>query len=249
MKKPFPPRAGGAQGGGCTYRFLKWAAFVLLLLLILVPVQSQDLQDPNEATASPLSATESEVRSGTPAVAVDPQMQAIYQGYDDTSRETPVDRQALESDMRSDDEGLWGTRFLWLAVFILLIVGCGWMMRRFLGGKINPPRGQIQVIASCPLSQRSRLFVVEVGNERFLIGEGGGNVSFISRLSSSPVPVEMPSVEEDRPEERTGSSFADRLREWEHSTSGQNVSGEVKTSLRLLETLTRRLRRSSEPDR
>ena len=186
------------------------------------------------------------------------EMYPIIQKLRDRMDETAGSSNNGEGESGTDDmngSGLEFSLLLWLMVLVVVIIGCGWMLRRFVGTSGKAPSGQIRVLASCSLSQRARLYIVQVGSQRFLIGEGGGSVSFLGSLPPSPDMQHPPDSESDvsvepvLAAEPESSTFADRLRQWEQSVAGQNVSGEVKASLRFLETLSRRLRRDPGADR
>jgi flagellar biosynthetic protein FliO len=228
--------------------------FVFLLMLALVAHQADGLENPADADvsmASPASGDGTSLqREAQPRGEPTPASEVIER----IGKIMDESAQTMGNGQRESDDGRAGERwgglnpgaFLWLAALVLAIVGGGWYLRRFVSGKVSNAGGQIRVVASCPLSPRSRVFIVEVGGERFLIGEGGGSVSLISRLESSSPSLNTPAVAaQDRPTEPVGVPFADRLRQWEQSVSGRSVSGEVKVSLRLLEALTRRLRRGA----
>jgi len=219
----------------------------------LVPLSAQDEQSSG-----------TDIRSGTPAAGIlsgdekkttDAQNNLLENIAKDYERlnSSPTGQNGTEAPSNLKDRetgGYWGPLF-GLAVVVGLILCSGWAVKRFLGGGVAVPRGKMRVIASCPLSQRSRLYIVEVEGERFLIGEGNSQVSLIGRLAAT---VESQNIDtehaDDAPatEDQAGlnPTFADRLREWERSVSGQSVSGEVRTSLRLMETLARRLRRGRD---
>ncbi len=209
------------------------------------------------SVATPVPATPSlseQIQESAKQMEMDPVIQKLRERMDETSGGTNNgDNESGPGDISGS--GLEFSLLLWLMVLVVVIIGCGWMLRRFVGTSGKAPSGQIRVLASCSLSQRARLYIVQVGSQRFLIGEGGGSVSFLGSLPPSP-DIERPpesesdaSVEPVLAAEPESSTFADRLRQWEQSVAGQNVSGEVKASLRFLETLSRRLRRDPGADR
>ncbi len=226
---------------------------LLLVFSFLVPLSAQDEQPSG-----------TEVRSETQAVGVAPGdddktsdtrnnlLENIAKDYDRLNASPAGQGETQKSpDLQDRQSGGYFGPLLGLAVVVALILCSGWAVKRFLGGSVAVPRGRIRVIASCPLSQRSRLYIIEVEGQRFLIGEGNGQVSLIGRLDTTAEPQNIDTGhtgEETTPEDQAGlnPTFADRLREWERSVSGQSVSGEVRTSLRLMETLARRLRRGRD---
>lgn len=226
---------------------------VFLLILAFVPVEAEEWADRDNAAVAAVrspsgtgSSLDGDAKPSAADSAFSPAIERIRQMMDESGGSVgndPTSEDDAEVEGEGGGPGL--AIFLWLAFVVVLIVGCAWALRRFVGGRIGNAGGQIRVVASCPLSPRSRLFVVEIGDDRFLVGEGGGSVSLITQLASPPATVNTPAAPQDRPMDPTDSTFADRLRQWEHSVSGRTVSGEVKASLRLVEALTRRLRRGA----
>jgi len=234
--------------------------FVMLATADVSPYSAAEDSSPISATAS-TPALESataplheQIHRAAQEMDMEPMIRELRNKMDQVSGNGDAgnDRDQAEIDSGS---GLDFSLFLWLTVLVGVILGCGWLLRRLMGTAVRRTGGQIRVLASCPLSQRSRLYIVEVGAQRFLIGEGGGTVSFISSLPPSPDIHSDDSMENDQPAETVSpvdserSTFADRLRQWEQSVGAQNVSGEVRASLRFLETLSRRLRRNPDANR
>lgn len=65
-----------------------------------------------------------------------------------------------------------------LALVVALIALCAWLLRRFGGAQLGNG-GQLQLLASLPLSQRERLALVEVDGRRLLLGIAPGQVSLL----------------------------------------------------------------------
>lgn len=56
-----------------------------------------------------------------------------------------------------------------LALIVVLIVGVGWLMRRFSGGPGMQNR-QLKIVAAISLGSRERIAVVQVGERQILVG-------------------------------------------------------------------------------
>ncbi len=71
-----------------------------------------------------------------------------------------------------------------LLVVLIMIVGAGWMMKRFgsLGGVSN---GNLKVVAGITVGQREKIVIVQAGEVQVLIGISPGNVRTLHVLEKN----------------------------------------------------------------
>lgn len=148
-----------------------------------------------------------------------------------------------------------GQMLMSLAFVISLGLAIAWVTKRYLLPRNAINNGFVDLIGSYPISQKSRLHVVRVGEEFFLLGESNTSISLIapidSPLSTATASASNTGASFKQPpangiDEDTIASFQERLSEWNQSLDGQNLSQEVRGSLSTLSNLSQRLKRKKE---
>ncbi|GAA3968995.1 flagellar biosynthetic protein FliO [Allohahella marinimesophila] len=71
-----------------------------------------------------------------------------------------------------------------LALIIVLIVGVGWMMRRFSGGTGVQNR-QLKIVAAISLGSREKIAVVQVGERQILVGITAQQINTLLELDQT----------------------------------------------------------------
>ncbi len=188
-------------------------------------------------------------------------LSGIYSAYGD-SPETSDIRAQNQTDTQPNNEnmlGYMGKMLISLAFVILLVLGFAWFAKRYIVKDRTLGGSHIHLLASYALSQKSQVHLLRVGQECFLVGEGGSSLTMLSK-------VELPSgsrssmsalnaQDEDYNEGNTLSretgeqteSFGERLSQWQSALQDKDMSQEVRNSLLLLGNLTQRLRKKGGP--
>jgi flagellar protein FliO/FliZ len=76
---------------------------------------------------------------------------------------------------------------LGLALVVGLVLGAAWLVRRLspsLGGRST----LLRVVSSCPVGQRERVVVVEVGEQWLVVGVAAGSVTALATLPKGTAP-------------------------------------------------------------
>jgi len=138
-----------------------------------------------------------------------------------------------------------GEMLMSLAFVILLALGLAWGAKRYLIKKRTLGGEHIDLLATYTLSQKSQIHLVRVGEEFFLIGEGGSTLSLISQIN---LPAGLPpavATPKSAPVDggQLTPSFSERLSQWHTALQNRNLQQEVKTSLLLLGGLSKRLQK------
>lgn len=141
-----------------------------------------------------------------------------------------------------------GQTLISLAFVIFLILAFAWLTKKYLVKTAALGGGYIDLLGSFSLSPKSKIHLVRVGNEHYLLGEGANSVSLISRINASAAPLqeeELPlPLPDDDPQPLT--SFGDRLKDWQGALEGKSIRPQVNASLLLLGALSKRLKRKGE---
>ena len=175
---------------------------------------------PTQTPATAAKATVAEVSPVTEEY--DPVIMAIRQGMEDPGgKQNPATNQ---SELFSKNEGesivrQIGNVFICLAVVISIVLGSAWTAKKYLLRKTIFGGGHISYLSSFPLSQKSKLHLIKVGDEVFLIGEGNNQLSLISKIdwNGTPAPEnkQISDIEEREQTETTGDgSFKSKLAQW-----------------------------------
>lgn len=134
-----------------------------------------------------------------------------------------------------------------LAFVILLGLTIAWALKKYfikshtLGGEY------IERLGSYALSQKSKVHLLRVGSEFYLVGEGGNSVSLISKVDLSQ--AKTISETEAAPILEPGvapANFKNSLSHWQKSLENQEISQEVNASLHFLKGLSQRLKRKGD---
>lgn len=146
-----------------------------------------------------------------------------------------------------------GQMLISLAFVILLGLSLAWIFRRYFVKKHSLGGRHIEWMGSYALSPKSKVHLIRVGGEHFLIGEGNNSVSLISKveidLESSPSVDSYPLDEEEPLSAKSlyaEGGFHTQLSQWQNSLENQGLRQEVNASLLFLKGLTQRLRRKGE---
>ena len=127
-----------------------------------------------------------------------------------------------------------------LAVVVLLLLVCAALARRFLGPRLGLPGEEMRLVTSMSLSAKSKVHIIDVSGQRYLVGEGAGQLSLIAPLGEAEIESPPDDGGEDGPP--PGGSFVSRFQAWQQQTGKQGSSAEVRASLLLIDGLCRRLR-------
>jgi len=106
----------------------------------------------------------------------------------------------------ADLAGSVGQMFFGLAVVIVVLVGCLWLLKR-LGAPRGSARG-LKVLGATPVGPRERVVLVEVGQKVLVLGVAPGRVTALDSLSADQLGTPDPSM----PVAETG-GFAQRLKQ------------------------------------
>ncbi|MEW6235670.1 MAG: flagellar biosynthetic protein FliO [Candidatus Omnitrophota bacterium] len=246
-------------------RWLTDWAVVALILLALVSSASAAQKDVKAKTAARqenLSSPSSLAASASPALGTSPLAKSgddVFQAVLNAMNGLPSGGQTanppreLITNVQGESAMKYAGRMLMsLAFVVLLVLALAWAAKRFILKKHTLGGGHIDLLASYALSQKSQVHLIRTCGETFLIGDGGGALSLISKVEFPSHPDEAPSQdlfsdsdEEINPllEPPAIRSFDERLTNWQKSLDEQNLSQEVKASLLLLGGLSERLRR------
>ncbi len=138
------------------------------------------------------------------------------------------------------DTGAILRTFGWLAFIIVLLFIVAAILKKWLGHRLGTPGHALQLVSSMAVSPKSKVHIVEADGQRFLIGEGNNQLTRIADLGPAqhaPEPEYDEAIPETAPQ-----GFSSRIQAWQQSLSGQTSSRELRTSLQLIDGLTRRLR-------
>ncbi len=141
----------------------------------------------------------------------------------------------------------FGKMLISLAFVILFALGLAWLAKRFVVKNRTLGGNYIDRLGSYALSQKSQIHLIRVGDEYYLIGEGGNTVSLISQvnLPQSAVDESIQSESGMENQQHVSPSFGEKLSQWQSALEGKNMQKEVQASLLLLGGLTQRLRKKA----
>lgn len=180
---------------------------------------------------------------------------ALQTAWDDLSAEgntnTVTDRSTQNTNNGVSSTKYIGQMLMSLSLVILMALSLAWGFKRFVLKNRTLGGGHINLLASYALSQKSKVHLLQVGEECFLVGEGNNALSLISKVNllnevetHNQNDYDLESYEEESAlKDDSFTSFEDRLSGWQQSLNEQNLSQEMKTSLLLLGGLSERLRR------
>ncbi len=211
---------------------------------------SADVATSVTSTTNAISASPESVTNASPST------KDIFQAVKNAMGNNPNETGTTQSELFENNQGestrkYIGRMLMSLAFVILLALSIAWAMKRYVLKNRSLGGGHIQLLTSYNLSQKSRVHLLKVGEEFLLVGEGGNNLTLISRVNLSPSEVNHSFTEEleeeSTPQPATNTKdfapFHERLSQWQNSLDDQNLNQEVKASLLLLGGLSQRLRR------
>ncbi len=221
-----------------------------------VTLDSESSKDDIQGASSSLTKIKDtfsgKINSATPSQATEDKVfAALQKEMDKTDGKTGSALIGSENSYDSDTSTTqsFGQMLISLAFVILMVLAFAWLAKKFIAKNRSFGGGFIEVLGSHSLSQKSKVHLVQVGYERFLIGEGNNSVSLISKVESElPAPKEEVSPIQNEEESRHMASFDNRLNEWQTALQGGTVHRELADSLSILGGLTKRLRRKKVQD-
>lgn len=203
---------------------------------------------PTPVASTPAKANITNITSATSA-SDDSLIQAIRQGMDGQSAQP--NKAASPSALFIQNEGesiirQIGKVFISLAFVITIALGSAWAAKKYLIKKPLFGGGYITYLSSYPLSQKSKLHLVKVGEETFLIGEGINQLTLISKIESPETLTKenrnlLEKEDQELSDTPTDNSFKSKLANWHKSLDNQSIQEEVKNSLLVLGALSKRL--------
>lgn len=96
-----------------------------------------------------------------------------------------------------------GKTSLALIVVLVLILGCAWLLRRVQQGQ-GYGSIPIRVIGSQVVGQRERIMVVDVEDQRLVVGVTPSSINLLTQLEQKPLPEAAPLLK---------GSFAERFQQ------------------------------------
>ncbi|MBN2328364.1 MAG: flagellar biosynthetic protein FliO [Candidatus Omnitrophica bacterium] len=166
-------------------------------------------------------------------------------GSEDSTHRLDAEEADLSSDRDPSLMRSMGQMFISLAFVILLGLAAAWIFKRFFGKSYSLGGGYIVWLGSYALSQKSKIHLIRVGRQHFLVGEGANSISSISPVeletNEASAPEAMDDDSPDNPHDASP-SFQNNLSQWQNSLESQDMRQEVNASLLVLKGLTRRLR-------
>lgn len=106
----------------------------------------------------------------------------------------------------TDLAGSVGQMFFGLAVVIVVLVACLWLLKR-LGAPRGSARG-LKVLGATPVGPRERVVLVEVGHKVLVLGVGPGQVNMLDTLTADELSLPEAATRSDEP-----AGFAQRLKQ------------------------------------
>ncbi len=241
-------------------RTVRVGFFLCLFFYSAIQIQALEADESRKKTAASPDIAEvsasstisdSTIISASPAHPADPIFDALKEYWENPSP-SKVASATFPGDfaLPTSDPSLMkslGQMLISLAFVILLGLTIAWALKRFfikshtLGGEY------IQRLGSYALSQKSKVHLLRVGNEYYLVGEGGNSVSLISKVDLSQA-QNIPETE-DAPMQQSGvapANFQNNLSQWQTSLENQDLTQEVNASLLFLKGLSQRLKRKGD---
>jgi flagellar biogenesis protein FliO len=203
----------------------------------------------------PLSASstisDSTIASASPVNHIDQIFAALQQQWDNPSpsRITSTTTTGTYNIPTSDPSLMnsLGKMLISLAFVILLGLTIAWALKKYLIKSHTLGGEYIERMGSYALSQKSKVHLLRVGSEFYLVGEGGNSVSLISKVDLSQ--AKTISETEEAPVQQPGiapANFKNSLSHWQKSLENQDMSQEVNASLLFLKGLSQRLKRKGD---
>ncbi len=241
---------------------VRLVSFCVLAALCASPALSNDTPSPDIPSAS-TTVSAPEISSTSTAVSAsarigdaspaDPFLAQIGTAFDQYSGATgPVTSTSSTTELSGDiGTDVYLRMLFWLIVVILLLLASTAWLRKWLGPRLGLPGQEMRLVSSLTLPGKGRVHILEADGHRFLVGDGGGQISLLSPLGEAQTLPETsselePALPEAAQQER---GFTSRLQAWQQQMSSTGYSPEVRNSLLFFDNLCRRLRgRRSRPD-
>ena len=196
-------------------------------------------------TGNPVAASASVNATTTAASQAFSALQRIMDG-EQLANETPDQTLISQTDGQSTSRML-GQMLMSLGLVVALVLGIAWVGKKFVLKNYTLGGGRIDVVTSLAISPKSKLHLVRVGEEQFLIGESPQSVNLISIVEPHG-PLQL--VEADEPvNEEPGDNgngtdvtpFKDHMADWTRALENR-AAPDVKRSLAMLQGLSQKLR-------
>ncbi len=144
-----------------------------------------------------------------------------------------------------------GNMLISLAFVIMIGLGIAWLMRRYVVKDSNLGGGKIKLVASFALSQKSKVHLIQIGHQTFLVGEGANELNMLSEVDTGTTDIRqleaLASTGTDEPVQHPqNGGFQEKLNQWTSALKSKDMQSEVNTSLLLLGGLAQRLRNKRE---
>lgn len=173
-----------------------------------------------------------------------------FPSAESSNQQTETSSTIVEESSRSVWRSI-GNMLISLAFVIMIGLGIAWFMRRFVVRDTALGGGKINMLASYTLSQKSKVYLLRVGSQTFLVGEGANELNMLSEVNFS-----SPDINEEEFLAATGTDmnsdggnsggFESKLNQWQNALKSKDMGSEVNTSLLLLGGLAQRLRNKRE---
>lgn len=182
---------------------------------------------------------------------VDDIFNSIHFGEETTPAAPSGEESTLLKDSANSVNRSIGNMLISLAFVILVGLGIAWFMRRYVVKDFNLGGGKINLLASYALSPKSKVYLLQIGSQTFLVGEGSSELHLISEVTSiTPNWNDTETFAAAGPENSQKSSpsggFESKLNQWKSALKSKDIQHEVNTSLLLLGGLAQRLRNKRE---
>lgn len=229
---------------------VRLVSFFVLAVLCACPALAIDTPSPELLSASTTVSATASIGDATPTDEFLAQIGTAFDQYNSTGGATSSLATSSElGDSIGTDAYL--RMLFWLIVVILLLLATTAGLRKWLGPRLGLPGQEMRLVSSLTLPGKGRVHILEADGHRFLVGDGGGQISLLSPLGEAEtVSAESLAPEATLPEAaQQEPRFTSRLQAWQHQMSSTGYSPEVRNSLLFFDNLCRRLRgRRSRPD-
>ncbi len=140
---------------------------------------------------------------------------------------------------------LLGQMMVSLGLVIALVLGIAWAAKKFVLKQYTLGGGRIEVITSLAISPKSKLHLVRVGDDQFLIGESPQSINLISSVDaeyhSQLARANEPALERQAKPGQDVTPFNQHMVNWTQALENR-AAPDVKSSLAMLQGLSRKLR-------
>lgn len=138
-----------------------------------------------------------------------------------------------------------GQMMMSLGLVIALVLGLAWGANKLVMKNYTLGGGRIEVVTSLAISPKSKLHLVRVGDEQFLVAESSQTVNLISTVEANLKPnlsdLEGPAIEDANGRGQDVAPFSNHMAEWTRALENR-AAPDVKSSLAMLQGLSQKLR-------